>query len=312
MQNHKDASVESRIKDFALKSGFDACGISASHAIVTEEKHFDDWIMEGFHAGLSYMERNREKRLNPALLHEGTKSIISVLMSYFPERKQDSQSHFVISSYAYGKDYHSVMKEKLFQLSAFITELFPTSKMRIFVDSAPVLDRYWAKNAGLGWIGKNSLLINKKLGSFFFIGEILLDVELNQDSTEYKSFCGTCTRCIDFCPTGAIEKPYSINSNKCISYHTIESKEDIPDEIALKSGNRIFGCDICQDVCPWNRKVESSKNPDFQIKEEINLWTQEQWMNMNAGEFSFIFKESALQRAGFEKIKNNIEKIASL
>lgn len=312
MQHTEIQSIEESIKEFALHIGFDACGISKAEYISEEEKHFDNWLASGYQAGLGYMERNIEKRLNPQLLHQGTQSIISVILNYFPEKKQESKDNFLISKYAYGIDYHFVLKEKLSKLATFVKEKFPGSNPRAFVDSAPILDRYWAKMAGLGWIGKNSMLINKKKGSFFFIGELLLDIELQANKTISKSYCGTCTLCIDSCPTKAIEKPYIINSNKCISYHTIESKEDIPDEIARKTGNRIFGCDICQDVCPWNRKVNSNRNPEFQIKKEIKQWNQKQWKSMTQEDFSEIFKESPLKRAGFIKIKNNIEKLGSL
>lgn len=298
--------VEIRIKDFALSLGFDACGISNARYLEEEKEALDSWLANGFHAAMDYMNRNQEMRLNPSLIHEGTLSVISVICNYYPENKQDINT-FQISKYAYGSDYHGIIKDKLKQLVGFIKQEFPASNSRVFVDSAPILDKAWAKNAGLGWIGKNSLLLNKKLGSYFFIGEVLVDVALKADEPSVKSYCGTCTRCIDACPTQAIVAPYVVDSNKCISYHTIESKTEIPTEVSDKMENWIFGCDICQDVCPWNAKLDVTTLEEFSTKADLIQLSKKEWRLLNEEEFLAITEKSPLQRAGFQRISSLIQ-----
>ena len=300
-------SSESKIKEFALHLGFDDCGISKARFLQEENKNLQYWLDNNFHAEMNYMSRNIDKRLNPQLLHEGTLSLISLLTNYYPEKKLNENENFLIAKYAYGTDYHFVIKEKLLKLIDYLKELFPESNPRAFVDSAPILERTWAKNAGLGWIGKNSLLLNKKLGSFFFISEVLIDVELKTNLSVQKSYCGTCTKCIEACPTQAIVKPYIVDSNKCISYQTIESKLVLPEGFIEKSGNWIFGCDICQDVCPWNKKPISHTIPEFFPSFEFLKLKKEDWKKMEKKDFNQKFKNSPLQRAGFKKIKNTID-----
>lgn len=302
-------TIESKIKEFALHLGFDDCGISKARFLQEENENLQYWLDNNFHAEMNYMSRNIDKRLNPQLLHEGTLSLISLLTNYYPEKKLNENENFLIAKYAYGTDYHFVIKEKLLKLIDYLKELFPESNPRAFVDSAPILERAWAKNAGLGWIGKNSLLLNKKMGSFFFISEILIDIELKPNLSVQKSYCGTCTKCIDACPTQAIIQPYVVDSEKCISYQTIESKQELPEGFIEKSGNWIFGCDICQDVCPWNKNPISAKVEELFPSQELLNFKREDWRTLEKSDFNKIFKSSPLQRAGFKKVKGVIDGI---
>lgn len=259
-------SLSILIKNKAKELGFDACGIAEVASADTEVLFFDRWIAEGCHAGMKYMENYRDIRLNPAGLVEGARSVISVALNYYPAQKQSPDSPR-ISYYAYGKDYHIVVKDKLRQLWEYITSLVPVLDStlpvaRFFTDSAPILERYWAWKAGLGWIGKNTNLIIPGKGSFFFLGEIVTTLELDYD-TPQKNRCGTCRRCLDSCPTGALERPGHLNANKCISYLTIEHKGDIPSEQASRLGDRLYGCDTCQEVCPWNRFASPTREVAF-------------------------------------------------
>ena len=302
-------SLSIQIKNKAKELGFDACGIAEVASADTEVLFFDRWIAEGCHAGMKYMENYRDIRLDPAGLVEGARSVISVALNYYPAQKQSPDSPR-ISYYAYGKDYHIVVKDKLRQLWEYITSLIPVldstlPAARFFTDSAPILERYWAWKAGLGWIGKNTNLIIPGKGSFFFLGEIVTTLELDYD-TPQKNRCGACRRCLDSCPTGALERPGHLNANKCISYLTIEHKGDIPSEQASRLGDRLYGCDTCQEVCPWNRfasptrEVAFSPSPAFLSlkKEDLRCFTRD--------DYNRIFAGSAVKRAKYEGLIRTI------
>ena len=292
------------IKDEAIRLGFSACGISQARFLHEEENKLKNWLVSEKNADMKYMENHFQKRLNPKLLVENSKSIISVLYNYYPSKKQKNNDTYKISKFAYGEDYHFVVKDKLKLLFQFISKNIAQIEGRIFVDSAPVMERAWAKLSGLGWLGKNSLLLTKK-GSYFFIGEIICDIELEYD-TPINEYCGTCTACIDACPTNAIEKPYIINSEKCISYNTIENKKLLTKEQTQNFENWIFGCDICQDVCPWNKNAIPHKEKRFEPKSEIVNYSNKNWKDINKDEFNTIFKKSAVKRTKFDKFKSHM------
>jgi len=257
---------------------------------------------------MGYMENHFEKRVDPVKLVPGAKTVVSVLLNYYPAKTQTDPDAPVVSKYAYGRDYHFTIKKKLKQLFDFIKEnIYPELEGRWFTDSAPVLDRAWAVRAGLGWIGKNGNLISKKYGSFVFIGELILNLELEEEVKEVKNACGTCTRCIDACPTGAITGPYNVDANRCISYLTIEHKGDIPNEFKGKFENRVFGCDICQDVCPWNHRLIPTDEPDFQPLQRLLDMKSEDWLDMQKDEFDILFKASPVKRTGYAGLRRNID-----
>lgn len=304
-------SLSDQIKKKALELGFFACGISKAVRLDQEAKRVEKWLSNGMQAGMSYMERNKEKRYDPTLLVEEAKSIISVLYNYYPDKKLTEEDNYKLSKYAYGKDYHFVIKEKLNDLLAFIEERKGKRKARIFVDSAPVLDKAWASRSGLGFVGKNTLLIHKKGGSFFFIGEIILDLELGYDEGKIETnHCGTCNACIEACPTGAL-KPFELDAGRCISYLTIEHKGDLPEKLKGKMEDWIFGCDICQDVCPWNiRFAQPHHEPAFQPSESLLKMRKKDWQNLDRPMFKKLFKGTALERTGFKNLKRNIDFIS--
>ncbi len=296
------------IREKALELGFDDCGFSKAGPVASAESGFvEKWISENKHGAMQWMERNKEKRYNPQMLYENAKTVISVSYNYFPGKKLDETGNYIISKYAYGKDYHYIIKEKLRLLLSYIEEKTGKRKARIFVDSAPVLERYWAKKGGLGFVGKNTCLINRKRGSFFFIGSVILDLELNYTGANPSDYCGSCTRCIDACPTGAL-KPFELDARKCISYITIEYRGDtIPVEFKGKTHNRIFGCDICQDVCPWNRFSKPHNEPAFEPPEELANMKKSDWKNLDKPLFKKLFKHTAVERAGYKQLMRNIK-----
>jgi epoxyqueuosine reductase len=294
------------IKQEALNLGFDDCGISKIRRLDEDAERLNLWLLRGMHGEMYYMKNHFEKRVNPADLVPGSKSIISVLLNYFPSENQTDKAAPVLSKYAYGKDYHKVIKKKLNKLLDFISQTIAPVNGRAFVDSAPILDRAWAAQAGLGWIGKNSMLISPKFGSYVFIGSIIIDLELAYDS-KIGEHCGGCNKCIQFCPTHAIQEPRVIDSNRCISYLTIENTEDIPKIFNGKFQNRVFGCDICQDVCPWNKKIKPHKVTEFTIKPELQNMTKEDWIKMDENQFDEIFKDSAVKRAKYLGLRRNID-----
>lgn len=294
------------IKSEALSVGFLSCGISKAEFLSEEATKLENWLKSGFNGEMSYMERNFDKRLDPRLLVPGCKSVISLLFNYYTKKKPKKDHEPKISSYAYGKDYHLVVKDKLRELLLRIKNLVGDVNGRVFVDSAPIMDRVWAKKSGLGWIGKNTNLISKKTGSFFFIAELILDLELEYDhpTTDH---CGSCTACIDSCPTNALATPYQIDATKCISYATIELKDNIPDSFKDNMRGWIFGCDICQDVCPWNRFSKNHNEPSFEDKKNITDMSKSQWEDLTKDVFDEVFKDSPIQRTGYNGIKRNID-----
>jgi epoxyqueuosine reductase len=293
-----------KIKQKALELGFSAVGISKADFLEKESKQLKEWLDNGYHGEMKYMENHFEKRVDPGKLVEGAKSVISVLYNYFPNEHQRKDT-YQISKYAYGTDYHYVVKEKLLKLLEYINTEIGEVRGRAFVDSAPVMDKVWAAKSGLGWIGKNTNLITRQYGSFVFIGELIIDLTLDYSGLPQKDFCGNCTKCVDACPTGAL-KPYQLDARKCISYLTIEKKGEIPSEFEGKWNDWIFGCDICQDVCPWNNNARPHSEFQFKITEELKNFKKDDWENLNQSTFKKMFKNSPVERTKFKGLKRNI------
>lgn len=299
-------TVSNLIKNKAKEIGFSACGITSVHSIESERHALESWLANRMHGSMSFMTRNLGKRLNPAELVQGAKSIIVVLMNYYSPLKQADPEAPLISKYAYGKDYHIVIKDKLNQLLKYIDKEIAPCRGRAFVDSAPVLEKAWAKESGLGWIGKHSLLISKEYGSFVFIGELIIDLELNYNIGKETDYCGSCTRCIDACPTKAIVSPRVIDARKCIAYQTIENKGEFPPEACDKLNNRVFGCDICQDACPWNKKIPETEVLEFKPISGLLEMDSQAWHNIDQTTFDNMFRQTALERVGYSKLMQNI------
>ena len=307
--NNQVSKNTTLIKRLASDFGFQFCGISKAGFLENDAKNLETWLKNGFHGEMKYMENHFDKRLDPTLLVEGSKSVVSLLLNYFPTQKQNPDS-FKISKYAYGQDYHLVIKDKLKLFYQKIQEEIGEVNGRFFVDSAPVMDKVWAQKSGLGWMGKNGNIIHPKRGSFFFIAELILDLELEADGP-IKDFCGTCTKCMDACPTDALNQAYVVDGSKCISYLTIELKDAIPVEFKDKMSDWIFGCDVCQDVCPWNRFSLQHQEPVFNPKSNILNFSKEDWVDISDEIFKDIFTKSAVKRAKFEGLKRNINFISN-
>lgn len=283
------------------------CGFSKAEFLEEEAPRLEKWLNQNMHGKMHYMENHFDKRLNPTLLVDGAKTVVSLALNYFPKETQKDSTAPKISKYAYGQDYHYVIKDKLKTLMHFISEEIGEVNGRVFVDSAPVLDKAWAKKSGLGWIGKNSNLISRESGSFFFIAELIIDLELIYDGP-IKDYCGTCTACIDHCPTEAIVEPYVVDGSKCISYLTIELKDELlPTEFKGKMDNWAFGCDVCQDVCPWNRFSKPHNEPLFNPNLNLLDLTKNDWQDLTEDVFKELFKKSAIKRTKFEGLKRNIK-----
>ena len=296
------------VKAKALSLGFEACGISTADSLAQEQSRLEEWLVRGYQASMSWMNNHREKRVDPRELVEGAKSVVSVIQSYYhPLDQQEDPSIGKISRYALGEDYHLVMKEKLFKLLNWMMAEVPGCTGRAFVDSAPVMDKAWAAKAGLGWIGKHSNLISPEHGSWFFIGELIVDLDLAADGP-ILDHCGTCTRCIDACPTDAIVQPYVVDANLCISYNTIEHRgNDVPTEVNEGHGNWIFGCDVCQEVCPWNKFRTESSEPRYAPQAaRINV-PLEEWAELTKEEFSATFRKSAVKRTKWDGFIRNVQ-----
>ena len=291
------------IKNTAKDLGFLSCGISKAEFLEEEAPRFEKWLNEQKHGQMAYMENHYDKRLDPRLLVPGAKSVVSLLLNYYTDEHQVEGAP-KISKYAYGTDYHFVIKEKLKQLYQILQEEIGEINGRVFVDSAPVMDKAWAGRSGLGWMGKNTNLINKKVGSFFFIAEMILDLKLDYDAP-VTDHCGTCTACIDSCPTEALT-PYNIDASRCISYLTIELKDQIPSEFQNKMDDWSFGCDICQDVCPWNRFSKPHNEPLFEPRSELLEFTKKDWEELTEATFDTIFKNSAVKRTRYRGLKRNL------
>jgi len=300
------SKTTSIIKTKASELGFDFCGISKAELLKEEVSRLEQWLNQGMHGQMSYMENHFDKRLDPSKLVPGAKSVISLIYNYYPKKDLSKPNNFKIAKYAYGEDYHFVIKRKLKTLIENIQQEIGEINGRVFVDSAPVMERQWAQKSGIGWIGKNSLLLNRKMGSFFFLAELIIDIELDYD-IPINNYCGTCTRCLDACPTQAIIEPYKVDANKCISYLTIELKDKIPESFKGKFENWIFGCDICQDVCPWNRFSKPNQEKAFSPPAKISKMKKENWEEITKDVFNEIFKKSAVKRTKFEGLKKNIK-----
>mgnify|MGYP001483548607 FL=1 len=293
------------IKTEATRLGFMSCGISKAEFLEEEAPRLEQWLNENRNGEMGYMENHFDKRLDPTLLVPGAKSVVSLLLNYFPQETQREDS-YKLSKYAYGRDYHFVIKDKLKQFLHFINEEIGEVGGRAFVDSAPVLDKAWAAKSGLGWIGKSSNLLTKQVGSFYFIAELIIDLELEYD-TPVTDHCGSCTACIDACPTQAIVDPYVVDGSKCISYFTIELKNEIPDYAQDKMDDWMFGCDVCQDVCPWNRFSKPHNEPLFNPKPKLLEYSKQEWKELTQEVFSEIFKKSPVKRTKFSGLKRNID-----
>ena len=304
MFNNKE-KYSQLIKAEAKRLGFLSCGISKAAFLEEEAPRLESWLNKNHHGEMKYMENHFDKRLNPTLLVDDAKSVISLLLNYYPSETQSSDS-YKISKYAYGQDYHFVIKEKLQELLQTIQTEIGEVSGRAFVDSAPVLDKAWAAKSGLGWIGKNSNLLTQQVGSFYFIAELVVDLDLEYDyaTTDH---CGTCTACVDACPTEDIVSPYVVDGSKCISYFTIELKENIPQEMKGKMDDWIFGCDVCQDVCPWNRFSKSHNEPLFNPNPELLSMTKKDWEEITEDTFKKVFKNSAVKRTKLDGLKRNIK-----
>lgn len=294
------------IKEKASELGFFSCSISEAQFLEEEARDLETWLKNGFHGRMSYMENHFDKRLDPRLLVDGARSVVTLLYNYYSEQSQSDSEAPKISMYAYGEDYHQVVKDKLKELLRFISDHIGEVNGRAFVDSAPVMDKAWAKRSGAGWIGKHTNLISKRAGSYFFIAELILDLELESDGP-VTDHCGTCTRCIDACPTEAIVAPYVVDGSKCISYLTIELKDQvIPSEFQGKMDQWMFGCDVCQTVCPWNRFSKQHSETRFEPKGNLLGLTARDWTDLTEELFNELFKGSAVKRTKFSGLKRNI------
>ena len=293
------------IKSKSVDLGFISCGISKADFLEEEAANLENWLKNEMHGEMSYMERNFDMRLDPRKILNGAKSVISLTYNYYTDKLQKDEN-FKISKYAFGTDYHFVIKEKLKNLLFLIREKVGDINGRVFVDSAPILERAWAKKSGLGWIGKNTNLISKNVGSFFFLCEIIVDIELDYDYST-TDHCGTCTACIDACPTNAIVEPYKVDGSRCISYLTIELKENMPEYAKDSYDKWIFGCDICQDVCPWNKFSKPHNEPLFNADEKFLSMSKNEWLEITKETFDKVFKDSPVKRTGYDGLKRNIK-----
>lgn len=300
------AQYSTLIKEEAQRLGFSACGISKAAFLEEEAPRLEQWLKNGYHGTMKWMENHFDKRLDPTKLVEGSKSVVSLLFNYFPEEDLFASKNIKISKYAYAEDYHFVLKDKMADLMYFIQENIGDVSGRAFVDSAPVLDRIWAKKAGLGWIGKHSLLLSKQKGSFFFIGELIIDLDLEPDGPT-TDHCGKCTACIDACPTEAIVEPFIIDSNKCISYLTIELRDEIPNTLKGEMKGWAYGCDICQDACPWNRFSKPHQEDRFKPSKAFSGMTDKDWQEITEEVFKRLTKKSAIKRTKYLGLKRNID-----
>lgn len=294
------------VKEKALNLGFDICGIARARPLAENGAFLKKWCEAGMNGKIKYLEKNIEKRINPELLFPGARSLVVTGISYYSEKKQKKNDVPVISRYAYGTDYHYVIAKKLEELLLFIKDIDPSVNGHPFVDSSAILEKAWAYEAGLGWQGKHSIVINRQIGSFFFIGILILDKELDYDKPLEAEYCGDCRRCIDQCPTGAINNDRTIDVRKCIANLTIEDRGPIPGEIIPKLGGRIYGCDRCQEACPWNRNALPDAHPEFRLSEEIAEMDPDDWKSLTMEQFDRLFRNTAMNRVKYEHFMENI------
>src|SRR5512133_92805 len=305
------ASVETSasilIKEYAAEVGFDLCGFGIDRSLDEYRETLTKWAVAGMNGDMSYLGQNFDKRLDPRILVPGAKSLIVTGLNYYTEKKQGGMGVPVISRYAYGENYHSVIKEKLNKILAYIRTIRPEVSGKSFVDSAPLLEKAWGREAGLGWPGKHSILINKNIGSFFFLGVLIINLELDYDQPEKEDCCGSCSLCINACPTGAINNNRTIDARRCIAYLTLETKSPIPEDLVVKLGGRAFGCDLCQEVCPRNKASKQHKTHEFELPAEVEHMTAEEWKNLSRKDFKRLFKDSAILRRSYCRFMDNIE-----
>ncbi len=297
------ATDTSLIKKIAYDLGFSFCGIAKAAFLEDEAPKLEEWLKRGYQGKMAYLENHFDKRLDPTRLVPGAQSVVSLIYNYYPEKELAGK--LKVARYAYGEDYHFVIKEKLKEFIWRIQEAVGEVNGRAFVDSAPVMERAWAQRSGLGWVGKNSLLLNRQMGSFFFLAELIIDLNLEPDGP-VKDYCGTCTACMDACPTDAIAEPYVVDGSKCISYFTIELKEEIPADVKGKFENWIFGCDICQEVCPWNRFAQPHNEKRFLPHPDLPEISSRDWQELTEEVFQKVFKRSAMKRTGWQGLTRNI------
>jgi len=303
--NQVSVDLKELIHDEALRLGFSHCGIARNDSLEEKRHFYSTFIKQYGHSGLSYLETYFEKRLHPELVMEGTKTIIALLMNYFSAEIIPDNDNFVIAKYAYGADYHVLIKDRLHELVNFLQHSGNNVRAKAFVDSGPVLEKAWAQKCGVGWQGKNTLIINKTAGSFFFIGIILTDLELEPDPPE-TDHCGTCMVCVSACPTGALDTPYQLDIPRCISFLTLENKEEIPENLRSKLNDRIYGCDICQDVCPYNRFANAQPDSGFKASERLLQMRKKDWLSLNEPMFDELFADSPVKRIGYKRLIYNI------
>ncbi|WP_291786255.1 tRNA epoxyqueuosine(34) reductase QueG [Cecembia sp.] len=308
MQTNQSDKYAKIIKAEAKSLGFDFCGIAKADFLEEEAPKLEAWLKQNYHGEMAYMANHFDKRLDPRLLVDGAKTVVSLIYNYYPSKKlPENAGDYKIAKYAYGEDYHFVIRDKLkLMLQNLQTEIGEIGG-RAFVDSAPVMERQWAEKAGIGWQGKNSLLLNRQMGSFFFLAELIIDLEVCPDAPMVKDYCGTCTRCIDACPTDAIVQPGVVDGSKCISYFTIELKDQIPQEVKGMFENWVFGCDICQDVCPWNKFSIAHKEPRFDPHPDILDFSKADWEEITEETFARVFKKSPLKRTKYSGLKRNVD-----
>ena len=305
MQAHLKQQYTHKIKQRAAQLGFDACGVARADFLEDQAPRLEQWLRQNMHGQMAWMANHFDKRLDPRKLVDGAKSVVSLLFNYYPPEPLPQENSYKVAKYAYGEDYHYVVKRKLRALLDYIGEEIGEVAGRAFVDSAPVLEKAWAERAGVGWVGKNSNLLNRSRGSFFFLAELVLDLELVYD-VGVRDYCGSCTRCLDACPTQAITEPYVVDGSRCISYFTIELKEQIPEEMRGKFDDWIFGCDICQDVCPWNRFARAHQEPAFLPHPQLRELTRADWHEITADVFGTLFRRSAVKRAQLNGLRRKV------
>jgi epoxyqueuosine reductase len=306
MTTSADKTLSVLIKDKAHELGFDLCGIAQSRPLKERGTVLKNWCSEGMNAGMAYLFNDIEKRINPDFLVPGAKSLIVTGLGYYSDKQQREPGVPVLSRYAFGESYQTVIKRKLEKLMSFIMSLAPDAHGRLFVDSSPLLEKAWAVEAGLGWQGRHSIIINRNIGSFFFIGTLILDFELEYDEPVIAEYCGSCRLCIDLCPTGAINEDHTIDARKCIANLTIENREAIPEEILPKIERRVYGCDRCQEVCPWNKDAKPNTNPEFDLPPEIEMMTKEDWLKLSRDNFKRLFKGTPIERRKYEPFMRNV------
>jgi epoxyqueuosine reductase len=307
MADSGDKTSSFLIKEYAREVGFDLCGIARARSLDEHKPVLAKWVNSGMNGSMSYLGQNIGKRTDPRILVPGAKSVIVTGLNYYSEKKQGGNDIPLISRYAYGDNYHDVIRKKLKEILEFIKNIYPDTVGRIFVDSAPLLEKAWGKEAGLGWPGKNSILINSEIGSFFFLGVIVTNIELVYDQPAETDNCGTCSRCIESCPSGAINDDRTIDTRRCLAYLTLESRDPIPDDLILKLEGRAFGCDKCQEVCPWNSSSKPHKTPEFELPEEVGLMTAGEWKNLSRKNFKRLFERSAIGRRTYCRFMDNLE-----